>query len=130
MTLLILCSAYTPLLGDQYPYRKAFNSSLPSAPPSICPTEGGRIAEGRVLPISLKMGYDLPLHAPTGDSVVVHEVGPSQSPGRHSFVGWGAGGYPVGKGECGSPILEGGQEMGKNSLVPRSPSFPLCRCYG
>jgi hypothetical protein len=45
MTLPIPCSAYTPPLKDQYPYRKALNSSLPSAPPSIYLTEGGRIAD-------------------------------------------------------------------------------------
>jgi hypothetical protein len=53
------------------------------------------VAEGRVLPVSLKMGYDLPIPDPSGE-FVVHEVLSPQNLGIHVHSAVGDGGYPVG----------------------------------
>jgi hypothetical protein len=106
------------------PSQERPNTPTPVAPttPPLCPVpppcppagqEGGEEAEGRDPPrVARKKKQattypSLPQLAITYN--VVHEVGPSHTPGSHSFVGWGEGGNLFGKGECGSPILEEGQ---------------------
>jgi hypothetical protein len=95
ITLPMLCSAYSPLLGASTSTVRPACSSLPSASP-IPPSdrEGKKEKLGRHS-LSPDMGYDLPLPDPFGD-LVVHEVVSPHDPGIHvhGAVGDGDGEMP------------------------------------